>query len=230
MRRFYKSVSVESHGDSFAVTLDDKTAKAPSGATLALPSRGLAEAIAEEWRRQPAAMDAGSMPLTRLANTAIDRVTPARKAIVEELLRYGGGELLCYRAPEEPLAARQSAAWNPLLDWFAATYGATFVLTEGVVHITQPPETILAIGQALASLDAFALTAVQSAAAITSSVVLPLALAAGRISAREAFQLSRLDEHYQRELWGHDADSEALAERAARDLDSAKEFLDLSRS
>jgi chaperone required for assembly of F1-ATPase len=229
-KRFYKAVTVAPESGSYTVLVDDQPARTPAGASLTLPSMRLADAIAEEWRRQPTTMDASTMPLTRLANTAIDRVANARNDIVEELLRYGGGELLCYRAPDEPLADRQRNAWDPLLNWFAETFGAKFVLTEGVVHVQQPPETILAIGQALAPLNSFELTAVQTAAAITTSVVLPLALSAGQLGPEEAFALSRLDEHYQREQWGHDPDSEARAGKAARELDFAKEFLDLSRS
>jgi chaperone required for assembly of F1-ATPase len=224
MKRFYKEAAV---GEGNAVLLDGKSAKTPAHATLALPARALAEAIAEEWRRQGETMRPQTMPLTKLANTAIDRVAGREAEIVAQILGYAN-DLLCYRAlAPKDLVARQSAEWNPLLDWAAERY-ARLAVGTGIAHIAQAEEALAVYRRALAAHDAFTLAALHNAASICGSLVLALALAEARLDAHEAFALSRLDEAFQAEKWGVDAETESRARALETELLAAEQFMKLA--
>lgn len=225
MKRFYKEVGVAEEGGGFSVLLDGKPVKTPTRNALAVPTRALADAIAEEWRAQTDTIDPKSMPLTALAMGAIDSAADAR---ADQALSFAKSDLLCYRA-EEPaeLVARQAASWNPLLDWAAQRYGAPLAVATGIVFVDQPPEALSAFERVLKSRSPFHLTAIHAAAAITGSLVLALALAEGRLSAAEAFAASRLDETYQAEKWGEDAEAAARASHLAGELAAIERFLRL---
>src|SRR5262249_27484651 len=156
-----------------------------------LPTKSLAMAIAEEWRVQGEKIDPVSMPMLRMANTALDGIRQTRDAVIAAISRFGENELLCYRAdsPAE-LAALQAAEWTPMLDWAQAHYGVRFLLGNGIVHVEQKPETLVLLGEVLAGYDDFALAALHVFASITGSLVLALALAEGAINPAQAFQLS----------------------------------------
>jgi chaperone required for assembly of F1-ATPase len=230
VKRVYKKVAVQAAEGGFAVMLDGRPVRTPGRKMLAVPSRALAEAIAGEWRAQGDKVEPRSMPLTRLASTAIDLVGQRRPAIVDEIAAYAMTDLVCYRAdaPAE-LAARQRAAWQPLLDWAAARYGAALVVTAGVVPRPQPPEAVAALHRAIEAHDDMALVALHAATAAAGSLIVALALLDGRIDAAEAFAVSQLDETFQIEKWGEDA--EAAHRRAAlrNDLAQAAEFHRLRR-
>ena len=227
MRRFFKEVSV---ADDFRVLLDGKPIKTPMRATLALPTHALAEAVAEEWRGQGEKIVPATLPLTKLANTAIDRVVGREDHVVGQILAYAN-DLLCYRA-EAPadLAARQNEGWNPLLEWATERHGARLLTRVGIVHIAQPEEAVAALRCAMAQHDPFILTALHAVATLCGSLVLALALADGRLTAGEAFALSRLDERYQAEKWGTDGEAEKRARAMACELDAAARFMRLART
>ncbi|MEJ1969526.1 MAG: ATP12 family protein [Rhizomicrobium sp.] len=227
MKRFYKTVAV---GGDNAILLDGRTVKTPAGAPLAPPSRALAEAVADEWRRQGDKVVPASMPLTKLANTAIDQVPRHREALIKELTGFGGADLLSYRAEEGALAARQAAQWDELLDWANETLDAHLSVTTGLVHVPQPPETLAAFARVLAAQDDWTLSALQTLTTITGSLVLALAVAAGELTTAEAFALSRLDEDYQAEKWGEDHEARKRADALAAELDSAGKFIALARA
>jgi len=229
MKRFYKEVSAFAVSDSgYTVLLDGKPIKTPARATLTLPSQALAEAVAEEWRGQGETIDPRSMPLTRLAFAAIDTVSSDRARISEQLLHFGKNDLLCYRAEGLPeLTARQAAAWDPMLDWLAETHGAHMCVVSGVTFIEQSSDALLALEQAVSRHDDFALAGLYSAATITGSLVLALALSEARLSAEEALALAMLDEDFQMEKWGRDAEAEMRRARLLADLTAAACFLRL---
>lgn len=210
MRRFYKVASAVGTDDGCQIHLDGRPVNTPAKARLLVSSASLAEAIAEEWNAQENTVDAATMPLTQLANTAIDRVAREREAVVAGVLAFAETDLLCYRA-EQPaaLVERQNAVWQPLLDWAALELDARLNVTQGVLPVRQPQESVAALTRALAGSDDFHLAAVAHAAGLLGSVVLALALAIGRISADQAFDAAHLDEAHQLERWG--ADSEAAA-------------------
>jgi len=225
MKRFYREVSVEGG----AVLLDGKAIRTPRGADLLLPTTALAEAIADEWRAQ--GDEIVPAPLTKLANTAIDGIVPRRDEVIAEIVTFARHDHLCYRTdrPAE-LVARQNAAWDPLLDWAAERFGAPLVTAHGVTSIAQPDASIAALREAVEGLDAFALAALHVEASICSSLVLALAVADGRLSAAEAFAVSQVDERFQAERWGVDAEAQSRALRLAEELDAAARFMDLVRT
>lgn len=224
MKRFYKEVTVSADN---TVLLDGRPVRTPGRAALAAPTRALAEAIAEEWRAQGDTVMPATMPLTKLANTAIDRIPPHREAVITELTGYGGADLLAYRAEESELAARQAARWNPLLDWANETLNAHLTVTTGVSHVTQPEATMVAFAQALAALDDWTLAAMQPLTTITGSLVLAFAVQRLQLPAAEAFALSRLDEDFQAERWGLDSEAEKRAKALGQEIETAGTFLTL---
>ena len=226
MKRFYKSVSVAPVDGSFAVLLDGKPIQTPARTKLVLPREALAQAIAAEWDSQGEEVIATTMPLLRLANTVIDGVAAHRADVIAAILRFGENDLLCYRAHQPPqLAERQRAGWDPLIDWVQQRYGAQMTVAIGLGHIDQTPETLAALRQALESLDPFTLGSLHVIASITGSLVLALAVADGFTTGTDAFALSRIDESYQAEKWGEDAEAAKRAAALAHELDKAVELI-----
>jgi chaperone required for assembly of F1-ATPase len=228
VRRFYKDVVL---GDDFSVLLDGKPLQTPARATLVLPTRALAEAVAAEWRGQGDKIEPTAMLLTKLANTAIDRAGALRGEIEAELLGFGGSDLICYFAAwPEALVARQQAAWLPLHDWLHQAHGVRLKTTAGVSHVAQDPAALAALARLLAAQDRWTLTGLQTATALTGSLVLALALAEGRLAPADAFALARLDETFQAEQWGADAAAEKRSAGHARELEMTGEFMALART
>jgi chaperone required for assembly of F1-ATPase len=226
MKRFYKQVSVAPAAGGFAVLLDGKPVKTPARNALALPTEQLAGAIAQEWRGQGEEVIATTMPLLRLANTVIDGVAANRADVVSAILRFGENDLLCYRAHQPPdLVARQKEGWDPLLDWVRQSHGVTMRVAEGLGHVDQTQEALGALRQALEKYDAFTLGGLHVIASITGSLVLALAVAEGFIPGVHAFQLSRIDEIYQAEKWGEDAEAQKRTAALAHELDKAVELI-----
>lgn len=226
MKRFYKDVSVAPAEGGFAVLLDKRPVKTPAGNVLSLPSEKLASAIAAEWREQGEEIVPTAMPLLRLANTAIDGIAAHRDEVISTILHFGENDLLCYRAHQPPeLVARQTAGWGPLLDWVAERHGANMRVAAGLTHLDQSPEALAALRKALEGLDAFTLGGLHVVASITGSLVLALAVLAGEISGPRAFALSRVDEIYQAEKWGEDAEAVKRAAALAQELDKAVELI-----
>jgi len=207
-RRFYKAAAVAEQEAGFAVTLDGRTAKTPAGGRLTLPTRALADAIADEWAAQGDAIDVAAMPLARLAFTAIDRADGAHEAMALALARYAQADVLCYftEAPQD-LRARQEAGWSPMLDWADQALDLHFVRTTGVIHTPQPPQTVALVADLARARDGFTLTGLAFAAGLFESAILALAVQRGRLGGLDALELSRLDEAYQEERWGVDAEA-----------------------
>jgi chaperone required for assembly of F1-ATPase len=230
VKRFYKEVSVAPVEGGFGVLLDGRPVKTPARNILALPTEKLAAAIAAEWRGQGDEVIATSMPLLRLANSVIDGVTVNRVGVVDAVMRFAENDLLCYRAHQPPdLVARQSAGWDPWLDWARRRHDANMTLAVGLNHVDQTPDALAALRQAVEALDPFALGAAHVIASITGSLVLALAVADGATTAAHVFELSRLDETYQAEKWGEDAEAAKRATALAHELDKAVELMAASR-
>ncbi len=226
-KRFWKTADVTEAEGGFGVVLDGRPVRTPGKRLLVVPTRALAEGIAAEWNAQNGVLQPETMPFTRAANTAIERVSAHREAVVEELARYGASDLLCYRA-EEPaeLVDRQARDWDPVLSWAATELGARLRVTGGVVPIEQDPEALAPLVARLQALTPFQLTAFHDLVAISGSLVLAFAVATGRLTAEEAWQLSRLDETWQAEHWGKDEEA-AKADEIRRQafLTAARFFL-----
>jgi chaperone required for assembly of F1-ATPase len=212
-KRFYDTADVGETAEGFAVLLDGRPVRTPARRALAAPTRALAEALAQEWQAQRDIVDPGTMPLTRLANSIIDGVATAPRAVADEIVKYLGSDLLVYRA-ETPmsLVARQAQAWDPIIAWAHEALDAPFVLTQGVTYIVQPQGTIAAAANALPA-DPWRLGALHAITTLTGSALVALALAAGRLQPSEAWAAAHVDEDWNMEKWGHD---EIALERRAR--------------
>lgn len=215
-KRFYDAVTVEAEEGGFGIRLDGRTLKTPAKNPLSLPTRALAELVAREWNAQKDVIDPGSMPVTKLVNTAIDGIAPDMQAVAEDIVRYAGNDMLCYRASEPAaLVDRQSERWNPILDWASETLGARLILAEGVIHQAQPQEALSAVSDALARFtDPIALAALHTITTISGSALLTLAYALGRIDLETLWTLAHLEEDWTVEQWGED--EEATVRRRLR--------------
>ena len=228
VRRFYKQAEIGGDSAPFRILLDGRAIKTPMKAALEMPYETLANAVAGEWNAQGEDIIPESMPLTRLANTAIDRVGAGRLAIADEIVEYAGSDLVCYRADRpEGLVELQNDTWDPLLAWMAKELGARFVSVTGLVHETQPEPTVKAIERYLGDCSDFELTAVHNLTALTGSCVLAACLRSGRIDGDEAWDAAHVDEDWQIEQWGPDEDAEARRAVHRREFDAALAFLGL---
>ena len=226
-KRLYRNASIEARAEVFLVVLDGKPATTGRGAPLWVPMRALADAIAEEWNEQRERIDLANMPLTALANAAIDRVGTHRGDVVDHGLGFGRSDLLCYRAEEPVLAARQSAIWDPLLAWVHEKHGIRLMSDAGVSFIEQPADALLRMQEIVSGFDNFRLAAFDSAAALTGSFVLALALIDGRLDADAAVAAAQVDELYQAEKWGHDDEAESRRQRILNESRAVERFVRL---
>jgi len=226
MKRFYKEVTVSE--EPYRILLDGRGVKTPMRAALTLPTKALADAVAEEWRGQGEEINPHAMPLTKLSNTAIDRVAAMREEVVSQIVAYAN-DTLCYRAASPAdLAQRQSQEWDPPLDWLSERFGVRLEAKVGVTHFAQNEETVATLRQALQAYDNFTLAALHNSATILASITLTLALAESRLTATEAFALSQLEERYQAERWGEDEEATKRAQGLLAELVAAEKLLRLT--
>lgn len=213
LKRFWKTVDVAEGEGGWSVLLDGRTPKTPAHAKLVLQTQAAARMVADEWAAQGEFLEPGTMPATRLASTAIDRVSQTREPVADEIAAYAGSDALCYLAEyPTPLVTRQTQAWTPWRDWAATELGVVLQPAQGIVHRAQDPAALAQVKAHALALDDFALTGLATAVPLFGSAVLGLALHRGVLSGEAAFDLSRLEEAFQEEQWGVDADN---AERTA---------------
>jgi chaperone required for assembly of F1-ATPase len=228
MRRVYATVETRPVDKCWGVALDGKPVRTPAKFELAVPSLALASAIAAEWDAQREEIRPETMPLTRLAATAIDRTPAQRGLVVAETTNYAATDLLCYRAEHPPaLAARQDAVWQKLIDWAALRYDAVLAVTTGIVPAPQSPAALRAFAAIVGAQDDFHLTALHTLTAAAGSLVIALALLEGRLDAEAAFTAAQLDETFQIETWGEDAEAAARRRALAADIAAAARFIAL---
>lgn len=227
-KRFWKEATVEREAEGFGVRLDGRPVKTPAKATLLLPSRALAEAAAAEWDAQEEKIDPATMPVTRAANAAIDKVRVQFAEVAGLIAAYGETDLLCYRAetPQE-LADRQAEAWDPLLDWADAALSARLTATAGVMHIAQPEEALNPLRARVHGLNHFELTALHDLVGLSGSLVIGLAALDGWADADTLWHLSRIDEAWQQEQWGLDEEAAEVAAKKRVEFAQALRFYKL---
>lgn len=227
-RRFWQTAAVEPAGDGWQVVLDGKAVRTPGKRALLLPTRALAQAIADEWDAQADVIDPAAMPLTRAANSAIEKVAPQFDAVADMLAAYGETDLLCYRAgAPAALAERQAVGWDPLIDWAARTFKAPLKITEGVIPVAQDAAVLARLRARLDGLTPWQLTALHDLVTLPGSLILGLAVLEGRLDADAAHTLARLDEAFQAEQWGRDDEAEAAAASRLAAMQVAARLLDL---
>ena len=232
IRRFYKDVTLGEQPGGFQVMLDGRGVKTVGGAPQIAPTEALGAALAAEWARQGAEIDPASLPLRDMADYAIDVVAPAPDAIADGLIAYAETDTLCYRAdPDEPLYARQTAVWEPLLTAFETAHGITFTRVSGVLHRPQPPQSLAVLRARLGTLDPFALAGVEAMTKLAASLVTALAAldARGEEEPLALWQAVCLEEEWQAELWGRDGEAEERRARREADFLRACGFVRLAR-
>lgn len=224
MKRFWKDVTVEDG----QVRLDARPVRTPGRAPLALPTPALAEAVADEWRAVGETLDPRAMPLTGLANAAIDRIASDMPRFIASIATYGESDLLYYRADDpEPLVRRQAGAWDPLLDWARGRYDVHFEPVAGVMHHPQPPATIARLAEAVAARTPFELAPLSQIVTISGSLIAGLALLERAADADTVWRAAHVDEDWQIEQWGEDALATQARETRRKDFDAAARFLSL---
>lgn len=228
MKRFWTEVGIERTEAGHGIVLDGRPVRTPGRRPLQLPGAALADAVAAEWRAVEGFVRPDALPLTGIANAAIDIVAPDVPAFAAGLARYALTDLLCYRA-EGPhaLVARQVAAWEPPLKALEARHGLLFRRTAGIVPVAQPDATLARVTDLLERSGPWALAPLQPIVAIGGSLVLGLAMLDGMIDAQACWFAARLDEEWQAEHWGHDEDAAAQELARRRDFMAAAEFLRL---
>ena len=228
MKRFYRHATASPEDGGVSILLDGRPVRTPGRTLLRVPTEELAEAIAEEWNAQGEEVDPHSMPLTGLANAAIDRVAPDPGAFGRVLAQYGESDLLCYRAEgPQSLVERQEAVWSPLLGWARTRFGFVFETTTGVMHRAQPSATVEQLTRAVAARGSFQLAGLAPLVTIAGSLIIALALAEGAIGLEAAWDAAMLDEAWQAEQWGADPLAAASLANRRREFESAYRFLTL---
>ena len=228
MKRFWQDVAVAPEEGGWAVCLDDRPVRTPARAMLIVPNRALADAIAGEWHAVEGEIDPRAMPLTGLANAAIDRVAPEKDAFAGGLARYAEADLACYRAdsPGE-LVQRQADSWDALLGWARRRFDVDFATTTGVTHVQQPRATVDRLGHEVAALGPFQLAALSPLVTIGGSLVAALAVLEKAVTPEAAWDAVSFDDRWQLERWGSDAEAQAALDNRRKDFLAASRFLDL---
>ena len=228
MKRFWNAAAAARSDDGWRIELDGRPVRTPERKLLLVPGERIADAIADEWNAAGEKVDPGAMPLTGLANAAIDRVAPYPEQFAAGPARYGESDLACYRVdtPRE-LVARQQESWDKLLAWARRRFDVDFATTCGILHVTQPEATVQRLAHAVTTLDPFRMTALSSLVTIGGSLIAALALLEGAMTAEQAWDAVTIDERWQLEQWGSDAEAEAVLERRRRDFFAAAKFLEL---
>jgi len=229
MKRFWKEARAVAGETGWTIELDGKPLRTPARMPLLLPTEALAEAIAEEWNLAGETVDPRAMPLTGLANAAIDRIATDADAFAAGLARYGEADLLCYRADssQAALAEQQELEWSRILNWARRRYDVDFAVTAGMLHVPQPEATVRRLAHAVAELDAFRLAGLSPLVTIGGSLVAALMIAEEAIAAEDAWHAVTLDERWQMEQWGSDAEAEAMLASRREDFLAGARFLTL---
>ncbi|MBY5974246.1 hypothetical protein KUV28_17960 [Ferrimonas balearica] len=227
-RRFWTEAAALPVTGGYTVQLDKRPVKTPAKAALVVPTEALAQALAAEWDAQEEVVDPATMPMTRTANSAIDKVAVQRAEVAEMLAAYGDSDLLCYRAdsPAE-LVDRQAAHWDPMLDWAEAELGARLSPRTGIIHAPQDPAALEVLRERVHTLDPFELAAFHDLVALTGSLVLGFAAFLTTRSADEIWEVSRLDERWQEAQWGIDEEARQIEALKRASFDDARRFLAL---
>lgn len=230
MKRFHKETAVDASDGGFRVLLDGKPMRTPAKTMMVVPTKALARAIAAEWDAVPdgGELNVTYLALTRLAATGLDRVASQRGKVIEDIAKYAGSDLLCYRATDpESLVKRQAETWQPLLDWAKERLGAELAVARGLTFVSQPNAALARLRRAVEAHSDMALSALFNLTHISGSLVIALAISDGRLSAEDAFKTAQLDELYQIEKWGEDPIATKRHEGIRNDISAGTRFLAL---
>lgn len=228
MKRFWKEVATVAAEGGWSIELDGRPIKTPARELLVLPSEALARAIAAEWSAVGEKIDPRTMPLTGLANAAIDRVAPDKATFAAGLAKYAEADLACYRADmPQKLVDRQAEHWDALLSWARRRFDVDFVTTAGITHVQQPQATIDRLSHAVVALDPFQLAGLSPLITTGGSLVAALAVLEGGFTPGQAWEAVSIDDRWQLEQWGADEEAETALENRRADFMAAAQFLEL---
>ncbi|MBT8415332.1 MAG: ATPase [Boseongicola sp.] len=212
-KRFWKNVEVVPAEGGFTVTLDGRNVRTPGKVLLSVPTEQMARHIADEWEAQSEKVDPRTMPWTRSANSAIDKLSVQRREVEDHLIGYAGTDLVCYRADgPQGLVARQSESWDPILDMMQKTFGVRLLTTSGVMPVTQSPESLEVLRNVMSAMSDFAITGFHDIVTLSGSYLIAVSVALEAVKPEQAWDLSRIDEEWQIEQWGRDEEADAQAE------------------
>jgi chaperone required for assembly of F1-ATPase len=228
-KRFWDQATVVETDAGFAIELDGRRVKTPAKAALLLPTRAMAEAAVAEWAAQDKVVNPMTMPVTRSANAAIDKVRIQHAEVADMLAAYGDADLLCYRAETPPpLVARQCEHWDPALDWAQETFGVRLQTRNGVVHQPQDGDALARLSDPVHRMTEFQLAGFHDLVSLSGSLILGFAAAMNWKTAEDIWMISRLDELWQEQQWGPDEEAQALAAVKRAAFLHAKRFFDLA--
>jgi len=228
MKRFYKQVSVTGQADGYVINLDERIVKTPGKKDAVAPTLALAEAIKAEWETQEEEIDPKTMPMTRYLNTALERVGTQRPTLIDELVKYGGSDMVCYRSDDpEELVSRQQDIWGPLLTWLSKTHDIHLAVTSGIIHVEQDEAELEKLDNLISGFDDFQLSAFHNMTTLTGSVTIALNLISDSITVEQAWEAAILDEAFQAERWGWDYEAEKRNDLMKQDLEDAVRFVKL---
>lgn len=221
-KRFYKEASYVQSEGAFAIQLDGRTVKTPGKATLLLPNEAIAKAVTAEWEAQEKEINPGSMPLTRMANSAQDAVSERFEDVADDIVKFAGNDALCYRADDpQSLVDTQTNLWDPVVDWAGKLLGGRFVLIEGIIHAAQPEELLKAYKDRISEETPLRLAALHTATSLTGSALLALAVKEGHLSADDAWTAAHVEEDFNIERWGEDAEAAQIRAYKRSEFDAA---------
>jgi len=222
-KRFYKGAEVAEVNQQFTVLLDGRNLRTPGKNLIEVPTRQLADILCSEWEAQEKEIDPLKMPATRLVNTAIDGIATDPQAVFEDILKFSGSDLLCYRADgPQDLIDRQNELWDPLIEWARDDLGANFILAEGIIHAAQPKEALAAFGSAMKRhKQPLKLAVLHTFTSLTGSAIIALALAEGYFGVEDAWAAAHVDEDWNASLWGEDFEAKARREKRWSEMQSA---------
>ena len=230
-KRFWTSTTVEDGPEGYVIHLDGRAVKTPEGAKLTILNQPLAQAVREEWDSQVDEINPASMPMFRFTVTAIDRVTPQRDAVIDEISGYGGSDLVCYReADNNVLATRQHEVWQPYLDWFSDSEGVKLAITDGIMPVLQDASALRAMREIVSRYDDFSLAGLHSLVTVSGSLVVGLAIASQHVSPETGGKAALLDDLWQQEKWGYDAEADAHIKDRMKLLSDAARFITMLRN
>jgi len=227
-KRFYKQVSVEARDGKFAVLLDGKNIKTPGKVNVAVPCEELANLMVKEWDAQDKEIDPATMPLTRLVNTIVERGDETLGAVKAEIVKFAGNDLLVYRAEsQQELVDQQTKFWGGALEAFSKRYDVSFNVITGVMHQDQPAEVQVRVGEIIAPYDEFVAFSIMSITSITGSAILGVGLNEGLFTPEQVLETAYVDEDYQAQQWGEDAEATRMRAFKRQDFDAAVTVLNL---
>jgi chaperone required for assembly of F1-ATPase len=195
---------------------------------VVVPVEALARDMAAEWAAQGEHINAETMPMVRLVNSAIESGTAQLPVFRAEVANYAANDLLLYRAESpQALVAEEEALWDAALVKLARHFGVAFQPTIGITHQPQPAPTLARLAEAIENEPLLPLTALVSITALTGSGLLAIGLRQALFTPDEVWTAAQVDEDYNMRLWGAVDDAVLRRDKRRKEFDAAVLVLEL---